>query len=81
LFLTFSSSSFPFFFILLLLIAGSWVAGAASNGPGSYLQKEDDISEQYLEAVITGVEHLYGKKMGVAWLDGLMLNKGLVDYH
>lgn len=61
-------------------LTGSWVAGPASDGPGSYLQKGDDISDQYLKAVMAGVEHLYGKKLGIQWLENLKLNKGLVDY-
>ena len=63
---------------------GSWVAGPSVNGDGSYLQSGDDISNQYLNAIMTSVRFLYGvtdkTKMPKAWLDTYPLNAGLVDY-
>lgn len=31
---------------------GSWVAGTATNGVGSYMQDGDDISPPYFEAIL-----------------------------
>ncbi|PWN41724.1 hypothetical protein IE81DRAFT_291414, partial [Ceraceosorus guamensis] len=59
---------------------GTWVAGAATDGAGSYKQKGDDISEQYIDSVLQGVSVLYGKTMTADWLDRWVLNAGLVDY-
>jgi len=63
---------------------GSWVAGPATNGEGSYTQTGDDISNQYLNNIMTAVRYLYGvtdkSKMPKSWLDTYTLNPGLVDY-
>lgn len=74
---------------------GTWVAGASTNGDGSYGSDGDDISAQYLKAVAQGVKVLYSDgdggsgggrsesdsgPIGINWLDSLRVNAGLVDY-
>lgn len=60
---------------------GSWVAGPAVDGYGSYTQTGDDISKPYFKNIVQGLSVLYGHKVDVDWLDGLTLRAGLVDYH
>lgn len=59
---------------------GTWVAGAATDGAGSYNQTGDDISAQYIRTIAEVMSELYGKKIGASWFDGLQVNAGLVDY-
>lgn len=63
---------------------GSWVAGPATDGDGSYLTSGDDISNSYLNEIMKGVRALYGistvSAMPKAWLDNWVLYPGLVDY-
>ncbi|CAD6893527.1 unnamed protein product [Tilletia controversa] len=59
---------------------GTWVAGPATTGEGSFAQNGDDISKQYLRAISEGVGIIYKQDVKTAWLDGLKLNAGLVDY-
>ncbi len=60
---------------------GSWVAGPAVDGYGSYTQPGDDISKSYFRNIVQGLSVLYGHKVDVDWLDGLTLRAGLVDFH
>ncbi|KAE8223218.1 hypothetical protein CF319_g3714 [Tilletia indica] len=59
---------------------GSWVAGPATTGEGSFEQNGDDISKQYLRAISDGVGAIYKQTVKTTWLNGLKLNAGLVDY-
>ncbi|KDN53549.1 hypothetical protein K437DRAFT_1280 [Tilletiaria anomala UBC 951] len=59
---------------------GTWVAGAATDGYGSYMQAGDDISRQYISTIAKAVSHLYGYTVSTAWFNGLQVNAGLVDY-
>jgi hypothetical protein len=62
---------------------GSWVAGPAVDD-GGYLTSGDDISVDYLNAIMRGVRELYGVSsaadMPKAWLDTYTLYPGLIDY-
>jgi hypothetical protein len=62
---------------------GSWVAGPAVDS-GGYLTSGDDISLDYLNAIMRGVRELYGvssaANMPKAWLETYTLNPGLIDY-
>ncbi|KAK0552127.1 hypothetical protein OC845_001864 [Tilletia horrida] len=59
---------------------GTWVAGPATTGEGGFEQNGDDISKQYLKAIVQGVGVAYSQDVKTSWLDGLKLNAGLVDY-
>ncbi|PWN50884.1 hypothetical protein IE53DRAFT_314930, partial [Violaceomyces palustris] len=59
---------------------GSWVAGPAMDGEGSYKQDGDEISDQYLITIAESLTVLYGNPVGTDWLGGLLLNAGLVDF-
>lgn len=63
---------------------GSWVAGAATNGAGSYLSSGDDISAQYLATIMKSVNFLYnrvgGSEWQPEWLERWTVNAGLTDY-
>ncbi|SNX83028.1 uncharacterized protein MEPE_01734 [Melanopsichium pennsylvanicum] len=60
---------------------GSWVAGPAVDGYGSYTQKGDDISQPYFRNIAQGLSVLYSKNVQPTWLNSLELRAGLVDYH
>ncbi len=60
---------------------GSWVAGPAVDGYGSYTQGGDDVSAPYFQNIAQGLSVLYGTKMKPNWLNTLALRAGLVDYH
>ncbi|KAE8226400.1 hypothetical protein CF319_g992 [Tilletia indica] len=59
---------------------GSWVAGPHPDGYGSYLQRGDDASAPYLRAIMRSVNYLYGKDLGVSWLERWTLSSSLADY-
>lgn len=60
---------------------GSWVAGPATNGDGSYLSKEDDISSSYFKRIIKALNHLYGvSDLKSGFLNRYSVFSGLVDY-
>ncbi|SPO22037.1 uncharacterized protein UTRI_02032_B [Ustilago trichophora] len=60
---------------------GSWVAGPAVDGYGSYTQKGDDISKPYFQNIAQGLSVLYGKTVTPDWMNTLTLHAGLVDFH
>lgn len=63
---------------------GSWVAGAATNGNGSYLSSGDDVSATYFAAIMKSINFLYNDTTGTTWtsdwLDSFIVNAGLTDY-
>lgn len=63
---------------------GSWVAGAATNGNGSYKSAGDNVSANYFNAIMASVSFLYngagGAQWGPNWLNGWTVNAGLTDY-
>ena len=63
---------------------GSWVAGAATNGNGSYLSSGDDISATYFAAIMKSINFLYNDTTGTIWtsdwLNSFTVNAGLTDY-
>ena len=64
-----------------LTALGSWVAGPAVDGYGSYTQPGDDISAPYFNNIAQGLSVLYAKTVKPSWLNTLTLHAGLVDYH
>ncbi|PWN19509.1 hypothetical protein BCV69DRAFT_251150 [Microstroma glucosiphilum] len=65
----------------LLTGAGSWVAGPATDGDGSYTSADDDVSAPYFANIEDGLAALYGDKTHDSdWLDSQVLTAGLVDY-
>lgn len=60
---------------------GSWVAGPAVDGYGSYTQKGDDVSWPYLKNIAAGLSVLYETGIPLSWLNTLTLHGGLVDFH
>lgn len=60
---------------------GSWVAGPAVDGYGSYNQTGDDISAPYSDNIAEGLSVLYSTAVQPCWLDKLALHAGLVDFH
>ncbi|KAJ1029461.1 hypothetical protein NDA13_002710 [Ustilago tritici] len=60
---------------------GSWVAGPAVDGYGSYTQKGDDVSSPYLKNIAAGLSVLYETGIPPSWLNTLTLHGGLVDFH
>ncbi|KAJ1585344.1 hypothetical protein NDA11_002613 [Ustilago hordei] len=60
---------------------GSWVAGPAVDGYGSYTQKGDDVSSPYLKNIAAGLSVLYETDIPPSWLNTLTLHGGLVDFH
>ena len=64
-----------------LTALGSWVAGPAVDGYGSYDQQGDDVSTPYFRNIAQGLSVLYGKTIKPSWLNTLTLHAGLVDYH
>lgn len=63
---------------------GSWVAGAATNGAGSYTSSSDDVSANYFSSIMKSISFLYnganGAQMQASWLDQWTVNAGLTDY-
>lgn len=59
---------------------GSWVAGPAVDGYGSYTQKGDDISKPYFQNIAQGLSVFYGKTVTPDWMNTLTLHAGLVDF-
>lgn len=64
-----------------LTALGSWVAGPAVDGYGSYTQPGDDVSKPYFSNIAAGLSVLYNATVQPAWLNTLTLHAGLVDYH
>lgn len=64
-----------------LTALGSWVAGPAVDGYGSYTQQGDDVSAPYFKNIAQGLSVLYGKTIAPSWLSSLTLHAGLVDFH
>lgn len=61
---------------------GSWLAGPATDGHGSYAQDGDNQSEDYFGTVMDGVRMLYGKSgMTVQFLNKYKVHPGFVDYN
>ncbi|KAJ9478067.1 hypothetical protein PHBOTO_001651 [Pseudozyma hubeiensis] len=60
---------------------GSWVAGPAVDGYGSYTQAGDDVSKPYFNNIADGLSVLYNTTMTTAWMNSLTLHPGLVDFH
>lgn len=60
---------------------GSWVAGPAVDGLGSYTRKGDDISAPYFKNIAQGLSVLYNTTIKPAWLNSLSLHAGLIDYN
>jgi len=62
---------------------GSWVAGPGKNegDETGYKKSGDDISPQYLTAIMEGVQHLYNdKSLNRSWLSKITLKAGTIDY-
>lgn len=64
-----------------LTALGSWVAGPAVDGYGSYTRPGDDVSKPYFNNIVQGLSVLYNATVQPAWLNTLTLHPGLVDYH
>ncbi|SJX61935.1 uncharacterized protein SRS1_12920 [Sporisorium reilianum f. sp. reilianum] len=64
-----------------LTALGSWVAGPAVDGYGSYTQPGDDVSRPYFQNIAQGLSVLYNATVQPAWLNTLTLRAGLVDFH
>lgn len=65
----------------LLTGAGSWVAGPATGGDGSYTSDDDEISAPYFANIEDGLAALWGDSTHDSdWLDSQVLTAGLVDY-
>ena len=64
-----------------LTALGSWVAGPAVDGYGSYTQPGDDISKPYFSNIAQGLSVLYNATVQPSWLNTLTLRAGLIDYH
>ncbi|TKY87244.1 hypothetical protein EX895_003921 [Sporisorium graminicola] len=64
-----------------LTALGSWVAGPAVDGYGSYTQSGDDISKPYFNNIAQGLSVLYNSTIQPSWLSTLTLRAGLIDYH
>lgn len=60
---------------------GSWVAGPAVDGYGSYTQPGDDVSSPYLKNIASGLSILYSTTIQPSWLNTLTLHAGLIDFH
>lgn len=63
---------------------GSWVAGPATNGNGSYLSSGDDISAQYFAQIVDSLNFLYygagSNTLTNDFLEKYAVFPGLVDY-
>lgn len=61
---------------------GSWVAGPATDGEGSYRGSGDTESAAYMSSVLDGVRMLYGnQRLTRAFFSKYSVHPGLVDYH
>lgn len=75
----FTAAGLPYTFETAL---GSWLAGPATDGSGSYHQKDDHSSADYLNSVMSGVNELFGKNsLKTKFLSHWKVHSGLVDYN
>lgn len=62
---------------------GSWVAGPGKNEGDTtgYKKSGDDISSQYLNEIMKGIQVLYNdKSLNRSWLSKIVLKSGTIDY-
>ncbi|KIS70686.1 uncharacterized protein UMAG_01844 [Mycosarcoma maydis] len=64
-----------------LTALGSWVAGPAVDGYGSYTQPGDNVSKPYFNNIVQGLSVLFNSTVTTSWLSSLTLHAGLIDYH
>lgn len=65
----------------LLTGFGSWVAGPNDGDDTGYKRSGDDISAQYFDEIMKGVQVLYDdKSLTKSWLSQITLKAGTVDY-